>query len=193
MAIFASGAGSNAEKIMEYFENHSNIAVKLVLSSKNGAGVLDKASKFDIEALVINRAAFFDTDKYIKELQKRDINIIILAGFLWKVPGSLVTTFQNRIINIHPALLPKYGGKGMYGDFVHQAVIAAGEKESGITIHLVDEAYDHGKHLFQTTCPILPDDTAAELAGRIHVLEHRHFPEVIETYIEQHPNLFKKE
>ncbi|WP_262902400.1 phosphoribosylglycinamide formyltransferase [Arachidicoccus terrestris] len=193
MAIFASGAGSNAEKIMEHFENHSNITVKLVLSSKNSAGVLDKASKFDIETLVINRAAFFDTDTYIKELQKRNINIIILAGFLWKVPSNLVTAFQNRIINIHPALLPKYGGKGMYGDFVHQAVIAAGEKESGITIHLVDEAYDHGKHLFQTTCPVLPGDTAAELAGKIHVLEHRHFPEVIETYIEQHPNLFTEE
>lgn len=193
MAIFASGAGSNAERIMEHFENNPSIAVKLVVSSKKGAGVLEKAAKFGVETLLLNRADFFDTNIYIKELQSRNIDILILAGFLWKVPANLVTAYHNRIINIHPALLPNYGGKGMYGQFVHEAVIAAGDKESGITIHLVDEAYDHGKHLFQTTCQINEGDSPLDLAGKIHLLEHRHFSEVIEAYIIEHPEIFSRE
>lgn len=192
MAIFASGAGSNAEKIMAYFENHPSIAVKVVLSSKKEAGVLQKAEKFGVETLIINKTAFFDTDTYIKALQNRDIDIIILAGFLWKVPENLVSAYRNRIINIHPALLPKYGGKGMYGHFVHEAVIRAGESQSGITIHVVDEVYDHGKHLFQATCLIDTGDSPDDLAEKIHLLEHRHFAEVIENYVRENEMLFHK-
>ncbi|QEC71960.1 phosphoribosylglycinamide formyltransferase [Arachidicoccus ginsenosidivorans] len=190
MAIFASGAGSNAEKIMEHFKNHPIVAVKLVLSSKKNAGVLQKAEKFGVDTIILDKNNFFDTNIYVKELQAKDIDIIILAGFLWKVPSNLVAAFQNRIINIHPALLPKYGGKGMYGHFVHEAVIQAKEKESGITIHLVDEAYDHGKHLFQAKCAVAPTDTPDDLAGKIHILEHQYFPTVIDNYIEEHPALF---
>ena len=193
LALFASGAGSNAQRIIDHFRDSNLAQVVLIVCNKPGAGVLRIAEKEQLPILIIEKERFFRGDAYLPELEKSKTDFIILAGFLWKIPQALINAYTRRIVNIHPALLPKYGGKGMYGDFVHQAVIAAGEKESGITIHLVDEAYDHGKHLFQTTCPILPDDTAAELAGRIHVLEHRHFPEVIETYIEQHPNLFKKE
>ena len=192
MAIFASGAGSNAEKIMEHFENHPTVAVKLVVASKKTAGVLDIARKFGVETLILNKTVFFDTNIYVKELQHQHIDIVILAGFLWKVPANLVVAYQNRILNIHPALLPNYGGKGMYGHFVHEAVIAAKEKQSGITIHLVDEAYDHGKHLFQATCDIDILDSPDDLAGKIHVLEHRHFANVIEDYIKDNPALFDK-
>ena len=190
MAIFASGAGSNAEKIMEHFENHPAVSVKLVVASKKTAGVLEKADRFGVETLILNKADFFDTNIYVQELQDRHIDIIILAGFLWKVPANLVAAFPGRILNIHPALLPAYGGKGMYGHFVHEAVIAAGEKQSGITIHIVDEVYDHGKHLFQATCEIIPADGPDELAGKVHELEHRHFARVIESYIQDHPALF---
>lgn len=192
MAIFASGAGSNAEKIMEHFENHPTVTVKLVVASKKTAGVLDIARKFGVETLILNKTVFFDTNIYVKELQHQHIDIVILAGFLWKVPANLVVAYQNRILNIHPALLPNYGGKGMYGHFVHEAVIAAKEKQSGITIHLVDEAYDHGKHLFQATCDIDILDSPDDLAGKIHLLEHRHFADVIEDYIKDNPALFDK-
>jgi len=192
MAILASGAGSNAEKIMEHFKNHPTIRVKLVLSSKKTAGVLQKAENFGIATLILDRHDFFDTNIYVQELKNRHIDILILAGFLWKVPANLVSSFQNRIINIHPALLPKYGGKGMYGHFVHEAVIEAKEKQSGITIHLVDEVYDHGKHLFQATCEIAPTDTPDDLASKIHLLEHQCFPKVIEKYITENPALFSK-
>ncbi|SDZ77993.1 phosphoribosylglycinamide formyltransferase-1 [Arachidicoccus rhizosphaerae] len=190
MAIFASGAGSNAEKIMEHFENHPSVCVKLVVASKKNAGVLDRAARFGVETMILNKTIFFDTNIYVKELQNRHIDIVILAGFLWKVPANLVVAFQGRILNIHPALLPGYGGKGMYGHFVHEAVIAAGEKESGITIHLVDEVYDHGKHLYQATCSVEPTDSPDDLAKKIHELEHRHFAAVIENYIQENPVLF---
>ena len=192
MAILASGAGSNAERIMAHFENHPSVSVKLVLSSKKTAGVLQKAENFGIETLILDKERFMTSDTYIQTFQREQIDILILAGFLWKVPPNLVAAFPERIINIHPALLPKYGGKGMYGTFVHEAVIKAGEKESGITIHLVDEAYDHGKHLFQTTCPVEQTDTPDLLAGKIHSLEHQYFAKTIEAYILKNPALFNR-
>ena len=183
IAIFASGAGSNARQIIEYFANHAAIQVVLVVCNKPGAGVLNIAAQYDIPTLLIEKQQFFRGNAYMDELKASHINFIILAGFLWKIPSALIQAYANKIINIHPALLPKYGGKGMYGQFVHEAVIAASDKESGITIHKVDELYDHGQTIFQITCPVLPDDTPATLAQRIHALEHQHYPQVIEAFI----------
>ncbi len=183
LAVFASGAGSNAQKIIDRFRNHSTIKVSLIVCNKPGAGVLAIAEKENIPALVIEKEKFFRGDAYVPELKERNINFIVLAGFLWKIPVALIKAFSNRIINIHPALLPKYGGKGMYGHFVHEAVIAAGDKESGITIHYVDEMYDHGKIIFQEKCTIVPGDTPDTLAQKIHDLEHKHFPVVIEELL----------
>lgn len=183
IAIFASGTGSNAQKIIEHFRNHPSIRVALVVSNKATAGVLDKAAAAGIPTLLIDKERFFRGDGFVPELTTLGIDFIVLAGFLWKVPPSLIQAYPSRMINIHPALLPKYGGKGMYGNFVHEAVIAAGEKESGITIHYVDEQYDHGGTIFQATCPVFPEDTPETLANRIHALEHQHFPAVIESVI----------
>ncbi|MCU0385426.1 MAG: phosphoribosylglycinamide formyltransferase [Flavihumibacter sp.] len=183
LAIFASGTGSNAQKIIEHFRNHPSIRVALVVSNKATAGVLDKAVAAGIPTLLIEKERFFRGDGFVAELTNHGIDFIVLAGFLWKVPPSLIQAYPSRMINIHPALLPKYGGKGMYGNFVHEAVIAAGEKESGITIHYVDEQYDHGGTIFQATCPVFPEDTPEALANRIHELEHQHFPAVIESVI----------
>ena len=183
IAIFASGAGSNAEKIIAHLKNHASIKVSLIVCNKPGAGVLGIASAHQIPTLLIEKERFFRGDAYLPELRSRNIGFVVLAGFLWKVPDALVAAYPNKIINIHPALLPKYGGKGMYGMHVHQAVIAAGEKESGITIHYVNEHFDEGAPIFQATCPIEPGDTAEKLAEKIHVLEHRHFPEVVERVV----------
>jgi len=184
IAIFASGAGSNAKKIIEHFEEKKDIGkIALIVCNKPGAGVLDIAKTHGIETLLIEKELFFSTDTYVTQLQAKGINFIVLAGFLWKVPSSLIKAYPNKIINIHPALLPKYGGKGMYGNFVHEAVIAAGEKESGITIHYVDELYDHGNIIAQEICIIDENDTADVLAKKILVLEHRHYPKVIEGIV----------
>lgn len=184
IAIFASGAGSNAQKIIEYFNAKKNAGkVALVVCNKPGAGVLDVAKKYNIDAILLEKDAFFNGDTYIKELKKRGIGFIVLAGFLWKVPSSLIKAYPNKIINIHPALLPKYGGKGMYGNRVHETVITAGEKESGITIHYVDDLYDHGSIVFQATCSIDDKETANSLAQKIHVLEHQYYPTVIEDIL----------
>lgn len=183
IAIFASGAGSNAGKIIDHFRNSGRIKVGLIVCNKPGAGVITIAEKENIPCLLIERERFFRGDGYIAELEKSNISFIVLAGFLWKMPDTLVRKWRNHIINIHPALLPNYGGKGMYGHNVHAAVIAAGEKESGITIHYVDEHYDNGDIIFQARCPVLPDDTPDSLAERIHQLEHRHFPKVIEETV----------
>lgn len=184
IAIFASGAGSNAQKIIEHFstkEKAGNIA--LIVCNKPGAGVLSIAKNNTIDTLLMEKDTFFNNDIYINELKKRGINFIVLAGFLWKIPAALIKAYPDKIINIHPALLPKYGGKGMYGDYVHEAVITAGEKESGITIHYVDELYDHGSIIFQATCAIDDKETAASLAQKIHILEHQHYPVVIEEVL----------
>jgi phosphoribosylglycinamide formyltransferase 1 len=183
IAIFASGAGSNTQQILRYFENHPSIQIKLVVCNKAGAGVLKIAADNNIPTLLIEKERFFKGDAYLPELKNAGIDFIVLAGFLWKVPTLLIDHFKNKIINIHPALLPKFGGKGMYGTNVHQAVVDQKEKESGITIHYVDENYDKGDIIFQATCPVMENDTAATLAERIHALEHEHFPRVIEETI----------
>lgn len=183
LAIFASGAGSNALKIIQYFRNHPGITVSLVVCNKPGAGVLKIAENEGVDTVMLEKERFFRGDGFVPILKEKKVDFIILAGFLWKIPISLIKAFPSRIINIHPALLPKYGGKGMYGNFVHEAVLSAEETESGITIHLVDEHYDHGDHLFQISIPVLPGDTAATLADRIHVLEYEHYPVQIEKFI----------
>lgn len=183
IAIFASGAGSNAEKIIHYFANHPTISVAMVISNKPGAGVIDIAKQNDVFVLLIEKEAFFYGDNYLGKLKNHEIDFIVLAGFLWKIPVGLIEAFPEKIINIHPALLPSYGGKGMYGDFVHEAVIKAGETQSGITVHLVDEIYDNGTTIFTATCPVMANDTPQTLALRIHQLEHKFYPQVIERYI----------
>lgn len=181
IAVFASGAGSNADKIMAHFSQNAQIKVVLLGCNKPGAGAFAVAAKHGVESFTIEKEQFFRGDNYLPFLRKKEINLVVLAGFLWKIPENLIKAYPNRIINIHPALLPKYGGKGMYGNFVHTAVIADAETESGITIHYVDEQYDHGAHILQATCPVLPSDTPETLAQRIHGLEHEHFAKVIEA------------
>ena len=183
IAIFASGAGTNARKIIEYFENKGlRIKVSLIVCNVPGAGVLEIAKEKGIPSLIINKTDFNATG-YVESLQNADINFIVLAGFLWKVPEVLVKAYPKAIINIHPALLPKYGGKGMYGARVHETVIAAGEKQSGITIHWVNEHYDEGAIIFQAKCSIDANDTADTLANKIHALEHAHFAPTIEKLL----------
>lgn len=184
IAIFASGTGTNAARIIEYTkEKETRFTVALVVCNKPGACVLKVAEKNAIPALMIDKEKFFRGNAYTDELKGAGIDFIVLAGFLWKIPVALVQSYRNRIINIHPALLPKYGGKGMYGSFVHEAVIANGEPETGITIHWVDEQYDHGSTIFQAKCPVLPGDSPSSLAARIHELEHKHYPEIVEKVI----------
>jgi len=183
LAIFASGKGSNADKIIQYFANQDNIHISLIVSNKKQAGVLDIAHRNNIPTLLIEKTKFMETDEYVQLIKNQGITHIILAGFLLKVPDHLINAYNNKIVNIHPALLPAYGGKGMYGEHVHQAVIQYGEKESGITIHLVDEEYDHGKTLFQAKVAVEPNDTPASLAEKIHHLEHEHYPSVIEKWV----------
>ena len=190
IAIFASGAGSNAAKIIDYFSKHDTICVALIASNKPDAGVLAIANNAHIPTLLIEKEEFFRGSGYVPELQAQNIGFIVLAGFLWKIPNSLISAYPSSIINIHPALLPAYGGKGMYGMNVHNAVVAANEKQSGITIHFVDGHYDNGDIIFQETCEVLPSDTPAALAQKIHELEHAHFPRIIEQVINlQNPAL----
>lgn len=185
IAIFASGAGSNAQKIIDQFAAAADIKVALVVCNKPGAGVINIANNYHIPVQLIERETFFKGDHYLPILKQYHIRYIILAGFLWKVPEALVAAFPKKIINIHPALLPKYGGKGMFGHHVHEAVISNREKESGITIHYVDEHYDNGAVIFQATCPVDNTDTADSLAEKVHALEHRHYPEVIAALIQK--------
>ena len=191
IAIFASGAGSNAQKIIDYFTSPptplhkwrgEKAKVALIVCNNPKAGVLKIAGEENIPSILIERKKFYE-DGYLSELKNYHIGLIVLAGFMWKVPAELIQSYQNKIINIHPALLPKFGGKNMYGNFVHEAVIKAGEKESGITIHYVDEIYDHGKIIFQAKCPVDKDDTPQSLAKKIHALEHKHYSSIIEKII----------
>jgi formyltetrahydrofolate-dependent phosphoribosylglycinamide formyltransferase len=183
VAILASGAGSNTQKIIDYFRNSSTVKIALIISNRKKAGVLQIAEKENIPFLVIEKEKFFSGNGYLDELASREIGFVVLAGFLWKIPEALITAFPRRIINIHPALLPRYGGQGMYGTYVHQAVIGAGEKESGITIHYVDQHYDNGDIILQVRCPVLDGDTPESLAHRIHELEHANYPLVIEELV----------
>jgi formyltetrahydrofolate-dependent phosphoribosylglycinamide formyltransferase len=182
VAIFASGAGSNARKIIEYFENQYVIKVSLIVCNVPTAGVLEIAKEKGIPTLLINKTEFASSG-YVESLKNADIDFIVLAGFLWKVPEVFVNAFPKAIVNIHPALLPNYGGKGMYGSRVHEAVIAAGESKSGITIHWVDANYDEGDIIFQAECTISSGDTPEMLAQKIHALEHQHFAPVIEKLL----------
>jgi len=181
IAIFASGAGSNAKKILSEFRD-SQIEVVLIVTNNKNAGVVHIANEHNVPMLFLSREEFHRTG-YVETLKTHGVEWIILAGFLWKVPPVLIEAYRHKIINIHPALLPAYGGKGMYGHHVHSAVIGNKEKTSGISIHLVDEIYDHGKVLFQATCEVKENDTAETLAARIHQLEHQYFPKVISLVV----------
>lgn len=183
IAIFASGAGSNAQQLITHFAAVPAVNIALIVCNKPGAGVLNIAAKEGIPTLLIERERFLKGDNYLPELKAYHIDFIVLAGFLWKIPVDLVKAYPQKIVNIHPALLPKYGGKGMFGHHVHEAVIANKEKESGITIHYVDELYDHGAVIFQATCVVDDNDTADSLAQKVHALEHAHFSKVVNEVI----------
>jgi phosphoribosylglycinamide formyltransferase-1 len=185
LAIFASGGGSNARKIMEHFEGHPDIRVVLVVSNKRDAGVLAIAAEFGVDTLVISRSSFYETERLLDELRARGVDFVVLAGFLWLAPAYLVAAYPQRILNIHPALLPKYGGKGMYGRHVHEAVKAAGETETGMTIHYVNERYDEGDIVFQASCPVKQDDTPEMIARNVLALEHRYLPKVVERLVNE--------
>ena len=181
IAIFASGSGSNAQKIIEYFSASKEIVVDSLWSNNENAYALIRAEKLGIETFTFESDEFYRSNEILDRLYDHRIDMIVLAGFLWLVPRNLTELFT--VVNIHPALLPKYGGKGMYGANVHKAVLASKDKESGITIHQVNQDYDKGKIIFQATCPILPKDTPDTLAARIHELEHQHYPRVIEEVL----------
>ena len=183
IAIFASGTGTNAARIIDHFRHHAFVKISLIVCNKPDAGVLSIAEKEQIPTLILEKEQFFRGDAYVDELRERKIDFLVLAGFLWKVPAALVKAYKGRIVNIHPALLPKYGGKGMYGQHVHEAVIAAKERETGITIHYVDELYDHGQVIFQASFEVEVTDTPETLARKVHKLEHVHFPRIIEEVV----------
>jgi phosphoribosylglycinamide formyltransferase-1 len=184
IAIFSSGVGSNAKKVIDHLvalqaKGNATAIVRLIVCNKPEAGVLKIAAENNIPVLIIEKEKFFRGNAYMDELKAASIDFIVLAGFLWKMPVALIKTFHRKMINIHPALLPNYGGKGMYGNFVHEAVIANKEKESGITIHYVDEVYDNGQIILQATCLVAENDTPETLAKKVQSLEHRHFPPAV--------------
>lgn len=183
IAIFASGSGSNAGVLIRYFESHPEAQVTLVVCNNPNAGVIAIATRHGVEFLIPDRDQFYAPDSITRELKIRGIDLIVLAGFLWLIPKTLVTHFQKRIINIHPSLLPKFGGKGMYGKHVHMAVLAGNETETGITIHFVNENFDEGEIIAQFRCPVLADDTPETLAKRVQELEHLHFASTVNEVI----------
>lgn len=183
--IFASGSGTNAENIIKFFQKSNKIEVIAVLSNRRSAGALKKAHDLNVKALLFDKESFYHSREVLNILKDMDPDLIVLAGFLWLFPSDIIQEFPGKIINIHPALLPKYGGKGMYGSKVHESVIAEKEKESGITIHYVNDKYDEGQTIFQAKTAINEDDTPESLAGRIHELEYRHFPEIIQQLLEE--------
>jgi len=180
IALFASGSGSNAENIVHFFSKNSVFEFPVVISNKSDAFVHERAKKLQIPSFTFSREDFSNGEPVLALLKQHNIDYIVLAGFLLKVPEVLINAFPDKIINIHPALLPKYGGKGMYGHHVHEAVAASGDTESGITIHYVNSNYDEGSIVFQAKCPVLPTDTADMIADKVHALEYEHFPKVIE-------------
>ena len=183
IAIFASGSGSNARMILEYFEEREDIDVSLIVTNKRKAGVLNHAKEFDIPTLRIDRSFFYDSKGILEVLKCEKIDLIVLAGFLWLIPINLIEAYPNKILNIHPSLLPKYGGKGMYGHHVHAAVKANNEKESGMTIHFVNDKFDEGSHIFQVKCELENTDTAEDIARKVLQLEHKHYASIIEEVI----------
>jgi len=184
IVVFASGSGSNAENIIRYFNNSGTAEVVSVLSNKRSAPVLEKAHKLNVTPLYFDRDAFYNTNEVLHILEDTNPDLIVLAGFLWLFPANIIQNFPNKVINLHPALLPRYGGKGMFGSNVHKAVLANNEKETGITIHYVNEKYDDGQIIFQKAFPISSNETLTSLTEKIHELEHRHFPKVIEDLLE---------
>ena len=185
LIIFASGTGSNAWKIIDFLRTDPSVNISLIVCNKPGAGVLEIAETERIPTLLIEKEQFFRGNGYVDELKTFNPDLIILAGFLWKLPAGLVKAFPHQIINIHPALLPKYGGKGMYGHFVHDAVLASGDRETGITIHYVDELYDHGDYIFQARVPVDQGDTPETIAKKVQVLEHTYFPKVVKELLDK--------
>ena len=183
LAILGSGNGTNAQQISEYFAGRTDVEVCCIIYNVRDAYIAERARNLGIEARYFGRKDFYENGAVLDYLKQKQADWVILAGFLWLVPESILQAYLNRIINIHPALLPKYGGKGMYGHHVHEAVVAAHEKESGITIHIVDHNYDRGTTLFQARCSVTPDDTPDTLAAKIHLLEKEHFPRVIDETI----------
>jgi len=185
IAIFASGGGSNARKIIEHFKDSTVGHVVLLVSNKRNAGVLAIAQAHGISTQIIDRNGFYETENMLKILEDHRIGLVVLAGFLWLVPTYLVRAYPKRMLNIHPALLPKFGGKGMYGHHVHEAVKTAGETETGMTIHFVNEHYDDGDIIFQARCPVAKEDSPEDIARNVLALEHRYYPEIIEQVIFQ--------
>jgi phosphoribosylglycinamide formyltransferase-1 len=186
IALFASGSGTNAENIIKYFAGSKTITIDSLWSNKQNAYALKRAQNLGVDTFIFDRDQFFDSDEIMNLLRKRNIDLIVLAGFLWLIPENLIKNFT--IINIHPALLPKYGGKGMYGMNVHRAVIDHGDTESGISIHYVNEKFDEGKLIFQAKCKISPNDLAEDVAEKVHKLEYKHFPRIIEKLLSEKGN-----
>lgn len=187
IAIFASGGGSNALKIMEYFQNSTVGKVVLLVGNKKEMGAYEKAQKFSVPFVTLDKSNFYENDETVKMLQSFHIDLIVLAGFLWLIPESLIKAFPKRIINIHPALLPAFGGKGMYGHHVHEAVCKAGETKSGITIHYVNENFDEGEVIFQAECQLEENETPESIAEKVLALEHRYYPPIVEKVLNQMP------
>lgn len=183
IAIFASGNGTNVQRIAEYFSDKKNINISIILSNKKDAYVLQRAENLDIPSYIFNRYELYKTDNVLEKLHEHKIDLIVLAGFLWLVPDNILKEYNRRIINIHPALLPKYGGKGMYGAKVHEAIIEANDPETGISIHYVNEKYDEGEIIFQEKIPVEKNDTPDSIAQKVHQLEYEHFPRVIEEIL----------
>jgi len=183
LVLFASGSGTNVEAIANYFQDHPDVSISAVLTNKRDAKVIDRCNRLNISALVFNKWAFYRSDTVLEILRKLNPDLIVLAGFMWKVPDTIVQEFEDRIINIHPALLPKYGGKGMYGMHVHNAVKNAGDTQTGITIHYVNEVYDEGAIIRQVQIPVLPEDSSEDIAKKVHQLEYQHYPEVIKELL----------
>lgn len=188
IAIFASGSGSNAQKIMEYFKKHQDAEIAIVLTNNPEAYVLQRADNFEIPSHIFDKHEFYKTDDTVKLLKNLQIDLIVLAGFLWLIPENLIKAFPNKIINIHPALLPKYGGKGMYGDKVHQAILDAGEEESGITIHFINEHFDEGEAIHQSRFKIEKGDDIEMIKFKGQQLEHLHYPKVVEQLLKKMKN-----
>lgn len=182
IAIFASGEGTNAQRFIDYFKDNKNIQISLIVTNSAKAKVIERAKKSNVPYILIDREKFYKTDKVVKELEQK-ADFIVLAGFMWMVPENVIKAFHNRMVNIHPALLPLYGGKGMYGDYVHEAVLRNKDKKSGITIHLVNEKYDDGKVVFQQECDVDEKDTVQTLAQKIHKLEYEYYPQIVEKLL----------
>jgi phosphoribosylglycinamide formyltransferase 1 len=183
IALFASGSGSNAENIIRYFQGNKQVEFPFILSNNSKAYVHDRAKALSVPSLTFTKDEFVSGEKIIRVLKNYNIDLIVLAGFMIKVPQNMIIAYPDRIINIHPALLPKFGGKGMFGEHVHKAVVEAGETKSGITIHYVNENYDEGNVIFQAECEISPSDTYVDVAAKVHALEYEYYPKIIENIL----------